>query len=216
MARQSDAVISAILNLVDTGEIAPGEEINEDLLAKQLNVSQTPIREAIIKLEAQGLLQRKPRKGAALFKPDLHEFLSILEVHAQLEGQAAGLAARRLSKEKGELLEKAVQSCEHHAGRLGDNDPDAYYQLNLGFHGLVAEASGNDCLVQLIKTNARKLMAYYRARYRFAGVISDSAHEHRQIATAILDRNVEDAQNLMAAHVQFDQVTAMDLLVLLE
>jgi len=67
----------------------------------------------------------------------------------------------------------------------------------------------------MIATNARKLMAYYRARYRYPGTIAASATEHRHIARLILDRDAPGADALMAQHVQSDQVTAMDLLAAL-
>lgn len=67
----------------------------------------------------------------------------------------------------------------------------------------------------MIKTNARKLMAYYRARYRYVGAIAASASEHREIADLIIARDAQAAEERMAQHVQFDQVTAMDLLAAL-
>lgn len=216
MGNQTDAVIDAVLSQIDGGLLHPGDLIDEDALVATLGISRTPLREAILKLEAQGLILRQPRKGAAVFKPTLKEFLSILEVHAKLEGQAAGLAARRLSAETGRALEASVAACEAHHATLEEAQPADYYQLNIGFHRVVAEATGNAFLFEMIKANARKLMAYYRARYGFPGVIAASVRDHRAIATAILDRDTATAEDLMLRHVQFDQVTAMDLLVIFE
>ena len=215
MAGQTDSIIKTVLDWIDRGRLLPGDEVEEAALVAEFGVSRTPVREALLTLEAQGLVRRLPRKGAVVFKPTLEEFLAILEVHAKLEGQAAGLAARRLSVAGGKALEAAVLACEDHAARLGDAEPDQYYQHNLRFHATVAEASGNPFLVEMIKTNARKLMAYYRARYHYAGAIGLSAFEHRAIATAITARKADEAEALMRAHVQFDQVTAMDLLAAL-
>ncbi|MGH1575816.1 GntR family transcriptional regulator [Planktotalea sp.] len=212
MSGQSETVITNILRQIDDGVLDPGDVIAEDALQMRLGISRTPVREALLKLEALGLVQRLPRKGAIVFKPSLEEFLAILEVHAKLEGQAASLAARRLSPTRGKALENAVLACETHQINKGESDTAAYYQLNLTFHAAVAEAAGNEFLYEMVKSNARKLMAYYRARYKFRGVIKASAHEHRQISTAILDRRADDAEDLMARHVHFDQVTAMDLL----
>ena len=215
MAGQTDTLITAIMDWIDIGRLNPGDPIDEAALAAEFGTSRTPVREAILKLEAMGLIRRHPRKGATLFRPTLEEFLAILEVHSRLEGQAAGLAARRLSKSGAEALEAVVAACEDHAARHGDGNPDGYYQLNLRFHETVALAAGNPFLHEMVKTNARKLLAYYRARYRFAGVIAASAAEHRQIARLITDRDSVGAEALMARHVQFDQVTAMDLLAAL-
>ena len=108
MAGQTETVISAILGAIESGALNPGDMIEEQVLSERHGVSRTPIREALIKLETAGLVQRLPRKGAVVFKPTLEEFLAILEVHAKLEGQAAGLAARRLSPVYAKLLEAAT------------------------------------------------------------------------------------------------------------
>lgn len=215
MAGQTEQVLNAILHDIESGVLTPGGGLDEADLVARHNVSRTPVREAFIQLEAIGLIRRLPRKGAVLFKPTLEEFLAILEVHARLEGQAAGLAARRLSPEQATALEEVVAACEVHARDKGDGAPDAYYQLNLRFHATVAMGSGNPFLVEMIKTNARKLMAYYRARYRYPGSIAQSAREHREIAELIFAHKRDEAEAAMIAHVQFDQVTVMDLLAAL-
>jgi DNA-binding GntR family transcriptional regulator len=215
MAGQTDTILNAIFERMDCGALTPGDVIDEQGLMEEYGVSRTPFREALLRLEAAGLVTRLPRKGAAIFKPTLAEFLAILEVHANLEGQAAGLAARRISPSGAAALEAAVAACEDHAARFGDGEPDHYYQLNLRFHETVAITAGNPFLLELIKTNARKLIAYYRARYAYSGVITASAREHRQIAGLITARRPEEAAEAMRRHVQFDQVTAMDLLAAL-
>ena len=204
-------LVQVLVGEIDLGRLNPGDVLDEAELSAAHGVSRTPVREAILYLEALGLVRRLPRKGAAVFRPTLEEFLAILEVHSKLEGQAAGLAARRLSKAGAAGLEAAVAACERHVAEKGDGDPDGYYQLNLRFHAAVAEASGNAVLLDALKTNARKLLAYYRARYRYAGVIGASAAEHRAIAGLIAGRQSEAAEAAMQRHVQFDQVTAMDL-----
>jgi DNA-binding GntR family transcriptional regulator len=215
MAGQTETLIETILQWIDIGRLKPGDLIDEAALVAEFSVSRTPVREALLQLEAVGLIRRHPRKGATLFRPTLEEFLAILEVHAKLEGQAAGLAARRLSTGWAARLEAAVLACEAHAAEKGDSDPDGYYQLNLRFHETVALAAGNPFLTEMIKTNARKLLAYYRARYHYAGAIAQSAREHREIARLIEARDADAAETLMQRHVQFDQITAMDLLAAL-
>ncbi|EEW26516.1 GntR family transcriptional regulator [Rhodobacter ferrooxidans] len=215
MLNHPDSLLHTILTWIDLGRLNPGDVIEEHSLVEEFGISRTPVREAFLQLEAMGLIKRLPRKGAVVFRPTLPEFLAILEVHSKLEGQAAGLAARRLSIAGAEALEAAVRACEAHVARHGDSDPDAYYQLNLQFHENVAMAAGNPFLTEMIKTNARKLLAYYRARYAYAGAIATSAREHRAIAELILSRDSAGAEAMMQRHVQFDQVTAMDLLAML-
>lgn len=215
MAGQTEQVLNAILDGIDAGRLNPGDLIEEATLMESHNVSRTPVREALLQLETTGLIRRLPRKGAVLFKPTLEEFLAILEVNMRLEGQAAGLAARRLTPANAAALESAVAACEAHAATLGDAEPDAYYQLNLHFHKTVAMSGGNPFLLDLVKTNGRKLLAYYRVAYRYPGAIANSAAEHRTIATLITSRRIDEAESLMTRHVGFDHVTVMDLMAAL-
>ncbi|MFZ2100416.1 MAG: GntR family transcriptional regulator [Oricola sp.] len=212
MAGQTETVIEAILTAIDEGRIGPGDAIDEQSLIEQHGVSRTPVREALIRLETAGLVQRHARKGAVLFKPTLEEFLGIIEVHARLEAQAAGLAARRLTPDLARELEAIVQACEKHAAEFGSSRPAEYYQLNLRFHEVIARAAGNPFLVDLIKTNARKLMAYYRARYRYPGSVEASAKDHRAIAALIATHRREEAEAAMETHFNYDRGTVMDLL----
>jgi len=215
LAGQTETILNAVIAGIDSGRLNPGDVIEETPLMRAHQVSRTPVREAFIQLETLGLIRRLPRKGAVLFKPTVQEFLAIQEVHAKLEGQAAGLAARRFSSEQAGALEAAVRACERHAAEKGDREPDAYYRLNMRFHEVVAVTSGNPVLVAMIKTNARRLMAYYRARYRYPGSIAQSAAEHRDIAGLITAHQRDTAEKTMQAHVLFDQVTVMDLLAAL-
>ena len=94
---QIPVLVQQVLTRIDLGQLNPGDLLDEAELSETFGVSRTPVREAILYLEALGLVRRLPRKGAMVFRPTLEEFLAILEVHAKLEGQAAGLgpAAQR-------------------------------------------------------------------------------------------------------------------------
>lgn len=215
MGSQTDQIVDRIVREIELGTLMPGDVLEEKALVTQFGVSRTPVREALLQLDALGILRRKPRGGAEVFKPNLEEFLAILEVNAKLEGHAAGLAARRLSAEDGRALEQAVRACENHLTEHGDGEPDRYYLANLNFHRLVAVSAHNPVLLETIKINARKLLAYYRARYRYKGSIPKSVLEHRKIAELIMDRDSVAAEEMMVTHVMFDSVTAMDLIAVL-
>jgi DNA-binding GntR family transcriptional regulator len=215
MGSQTDQIAEHIISEIEQGRLSPGDVLEERTLVAAFGVSRTPVREALLQLDAIGILKRKPRGGAEVFRPNLEEFLAILEVHAKLEGHAAALAARRLSMDEAKRLEAACAACDAHLAEHGDGQPDAYYQRNLEFHRTVAIAAHNPVLLELIKTNARKLLAYYRARYRYKGSIAKSAAEHSALAALILDRNAVAAEEMMVKHVMFDSVTAMDLIAVL-
>lgn len=210
--RQTAAVIDLILNRIDDGALLPGDPVNEKDLMDTCGVSRTPVREALIQLEADGLIVRNARKGPQLFNPTVEEFLAILEVHASLEAHAAELAAKRITDRLGAMLKDSVAKC---SALAADPPPEAhghYYALNLRFHEIVALASGNPYLVEMIKLNARKLMAHYRLRYRTPGTIQTSAMEHAEIGAFILSRRPEEARAAMIRHFNYDRETVMHMI----
>jgi DNA-binding GntR family transcriptional regulator len=215
MSNQTDMIVAHIVKRIEDGTLSPGDVLEEKALVSEFGLSRTPVREALLQLDAVGILRRKARGGAEVFQPTLEEFLAILEVHAKLEGHAAALAARRMSADDAAALERACASCDHHVATLANTMPNAYYQHNLSFHKTVGLAAHNPFLMEMIRTNGRKLLAYYRARYAYKGSIPQSAIEHRKIAALIVDRDVAGAEEAMVRHVTFDSVTAMDLIAML-
>lgn len=212
MAGQTGTVVDLIIAMIDGGELLPGNAVDEKEMMRLCGVSRTPVREALIRLEAAGLIQRHARKGAVIFQPTVAEFLTILEVHANLESFAAGLAAQRITDDLKAELKANVEACERHAADHGNAQPSGYYQLNLQFHEIVVRAARNDVLADMVKTNARKLMAYYRMRYRNPGASELSAQEHAQIAEHILAHRVVEAATAMLEHFNYDRPTVTNLI----
>lgn len=212
MAGQTEAVIERIIAQIDAGIALPGCAIDEKEMMRLCGVSRTPVREALIRLETSGLIERQPRKGAVIFQPDAETFLAILEVHADLESFAARLAAQRITDDLKDELRRSVTACTEHAETRGNSDPAGYYQLNMQFHEIIVRAARNDVLTDMVKTNARKLMAYYRLRYRHVGASHTSAEQHATIADHILAHRSEEAAAAMLGHFNYDRQTVMDLL----
>ena len=212
MAGQTESVIALIIAQIDSGEVLPGNAIDEKELMRLCGVSRTPVREALIQLETDGLVQRNARKGVVIFQPTVEEFLAILEVHANLESYAAGLAAHRITDETKVELLATVSACETHVETYGSTQHAQYYQLNMKFHETIVRAANNAVLMQLVKTNARKLMAYYRNRYRHPNAAQSSAKDHALIATHIIEHRSTEASAAMMEHFNYDRQTVMDLI----
>ncbi|MEM7521626.1 MAG: GntR family transcriptional regulator [Pseudomonadota bacterium] len=210
--RQTQTVSDTIMAQIDDGSLLPGDQIDERELMAACGVSRTPVREALIQLEADGLVVRNARKGVRLFQPSTEEFLAILEVHANLEAHAAELAARRISDETATVLRDSVAACVAFVQKRTAKDHAGYYGLNLRFHEVIADASCNPFLIDMIKLNARKLMAYYRLRYRTPGAIETSAQEHVEIAALILDGDASAARQAMMDHFNYERETVMHMI----
>ncbi len=209
---QAASVGDTIITWIDGGRILPGDWIDEKHLMESCGVSRTPVREALIQLEADGLLVRHPRKGMHLFQPSVEEFLAILEIHANLEAHAAELAALRISPAQLTILQSSADACSECLASGNLEDHAHYYSLNLRLHAAIADASANPFLIDLIKLNARKLMAYYRLRYRTPGAIEQSVQEHVAIAEFIADRDPDGARAAMMAHFNYNRETVMHML----
>lgn len=209
---QTELVIQTIQERIDAGDLLPGGDLDESLLAQELGVSRTPVREALIRLESLGLIVRHPRRGAKVFRPDAGQFLQILEIHAELESQAAELAARRITDIGKQALIKANSDCIRHFEQFKEGHPAEYYQCNVRFHGAIVDSVGNPFLEQMVKNTARKLMAYYRARYHFGGAIEDSVKEHQAITDFIVAKDSAGARRAMRAHFDYGLDTITDLL----
>ena len=210
--KQTDAVAQTILHRIENGSLMPGDLIEEKDLIEACNVSRTPVREALIQLEADGLVVRHPRKGVTLFHPNTDQFLAILEVHATLEAQAAELAAERLSPEMANVIEECTRNCEAFAESVDPDQHTTYYNLNRLYHAAIADACCNPYLLEMIKLNARKLMAHYRLRYRTPGAIEKSAKEHREITDMICARDSAGARAQMLAHFNYERETVMHMI----
>ena len=210
--RQTDAVTQTILHRIENGSLMPGDLIEEKDLIETCNVSRTPVREAMIQLETDGLIVRHPRKGVTLFQPNTDQFLAILEVHATLEAQAAELAAERLSPDTEAVIESCTRACEAFAETADPDQHTTYYDLNRVYHAAIAEASCNPYRLEMIKLNARKLMAHYRLRYRTPGTIEQSAQEHRAITDSIRARDSAAARTQMLAHFNYERETVMHMI----
>ncbi|MEP2890302.1 GntR family transcriptional regulator [Tateyamaria sp.] len=210
--KQTASVTDTIIAWIDRGDLLPGGQIDEKHLMDICGVSRTPVREALIQLEADGLMVRHPRKGIRVFEPTVEEFLSILELHANLEAHATELAALRISPTQKTELTQAVAACRDFASADQAGNHTEYYALNMQFHEVIALASANPFLIDLIKLNARKLMAYYRLRYRTTCAIETSVREHVTIAEYILNHDAKAARQAMADHFNYDRETVMHMI----
>lgn len=215
MGAQANQVRDDILNRVRARKLMPGDRIDESGLRERLNLSGTPVREALISLEASGIVQRIPRGGARITSLDLEGLMKIVEVLAEIEGAIAYRAARRISVQQAGILHKAAQACVDHAKR--QNQPrDGYYDVNLAYHEAMFVAAGNEYLRDVVYQVGNRLIGYLSARHNLPGQPQRSALEHVEICKAVLDANGDSARELMIQHVIFNDTLALDVLNIMQ
>ncbi|HHW57606.1 MAG TPA: GntR family transcriptional regulator [Clostridia bacterium] len=194
-----DVVFDYMKNAIITGKLQPGERLMEVQLAEKLGVSRTPVREAIRKLELEGLVVMVPRKGAYVADLDAKDLLNVLEVRSSLEGLAASLAAERITDEEIEKLKKIV---EEFRLKMEEGDNEALVKLDKEFHDLIFAASRNDKLMQIMN-NLQEHVHRFRVKY-----INDEKkakkiyQEHKKIAEVITSRDTEAARRWAEKHIR--------------
>lgn len=194
-----DVVFNTLRQAILTGELKPGERLMEIHLANKLGVSRTPIREAIRKLELEGLVTMIPRRGAEVAQITEKSMNDVLEVRRALDSLCVELACERITQEDTERLGLACEAFEA-AVRTGDIKKIARADVEL--HDIIVQATGNQRLVQLINNLSEQMY-----RYRFEYIKDSTQHqrlidEHRMIYESIVKKDKEAASQ--AAHVHID------------
>lgn len=193
-----DVVFQTLRQAIITGEFAPGERLMEISLAERLGVSRTPVREAIRKLELEGLVVMIPRKGAEVAKITKERLRDVLEVRCALEELAATLACQRIDEAGKERLknchEEFIQAVEQgDALEIANQDET--------FHECIFEATGNDRLLQIVH-NLKEQMYRYRMEYvKDASYRKELVAEHEKLLGAILGGDTETAKEVMRHHI---------------
>jgi DNA-binding GntR family transcriptional regulator len=187
-----------IENSILSNEFRPGEKLDEMVLATRFGVSRTPVREALMQLDAIGLIEIRPRRGAVVIDPGPHRVFEMFEVMAELEGLAGSLAARRLDKASRDAIAATHSHCEQSAGA---GDSDAYYYDNEKFHRAIYAASRSDFLEEQCAQLHRRLRPYRRLQLRVRNRLSTSFSEHCAIVDAIFAGDGEEARRLLRGHV---------------
>lgn len=204
-----EVVFNSIRGAIISGVLKPGERLMEVQLAEKMGVSRTPIREAIRKLELEGLVVMIARKGAYVADLSIKNITDVLEVRAALEGLASGLAALRMTEEEIKDLELTAR---HFEQAMNSNDVEGIIQTDIEFHEKIFKATRNEKLLQLTNSLMEQVQRF-RVMYLNKAIKSTNLiKEHYKIAEAISKRNREMAENISKIHIQNAEKDMMRLL----
>ena len=193
-----DVVFNTLRQAILTGELKPGERLMEIHLANKLGVSRTPIREAIRKLELEGLVKMIPRRGAEVAQITEKSLQDVLEVRRNLDALCAELACERISNEEIAALEAA---CKEFEEATQTKDARIIAAADVALHDIIIKATNNNRLVQLVNNLAEQMY-----RYRFEYIKDYSMHgrlveEHRIIFEAIQKKDKVTAAAAAVTHI---------------
>ncbi len=190
-----DVVFNTLRKAILTGQLKPGERLMEVHLANRLGVSRTPIREAIRKLELEGLVIMIPRRGAEVARITEK---SLKEVRRALDALSVELACDRIVEAD---LERLREACRNFEQVAKEADASVIAKADVALHDIIVEATGNRRLQQLVNNLSEQMY-----RYRFVYIQEESRHdnlvaEHREIYESIVSRDKERASAAAKLHI---------------
>lgn len=178
-------------------------------LANKLGVSRTPIREAIRKLELEGLVLMIPRKGAEVAEITEKSLRDVLEVRRALEELAVQLACEKITKEEIRELERVAKEFQQ---VVKSRDITEIAEVDVCFHDIIYTATDNQKLIQLLN-NLREQMYRYRVEYlKRDGVFPQLIAEHEAIIRHIENNEKEKATEVMCRHIDNQVETVIDVI----
>jgi DNA-binding GntR family transcriptional regulator len=195
--KAAEKIRLAIEEAVGNGSLLPGDVINEAELSARYGVSRTPIREALLQLQAQGMLTSLPRSGMLVAKMDVPQLLAMWELLAELEGICARLACERMTPdERAEL----TRTHEESAVAVEAGDRDAWRTMNMTFHEVLYRGARNPYLRQEIMRMRSRTGAYREHAFAALGQIKTSWEQHAEMVDAINRRDEVAASQSMMRH----------------
>lgn len=203
-----DVVFNTLREAILKGDFAPGERLMEKQLAERMGVSRTPIREAIRKLELEGLVIMVPRKGAEVASITSKDISDVLEIRATLESLAVRLACKKMSQD---VLEELVKVNERFSKAAHEKDVETLIKTDVRFHDIIFNASDNEKLIQIIN-NLREQIYRFRVEYiykmeSYEGLVD----EHDEIVNALRSRESIEASTLALEHIEKQERRVLEL-----
>jgi len=177
--------------------LAPGDAISIERYVQLLKLSRTPVREAILRLEREGLIEIRPRQGTFVAPLDLRQIRELYGVRRVLEGEAARLAATRIPQEKIDLLLKELR---------GRSEPRSLFEKGQAVHALCAQHCGNQTLRQMIESVQDHFVRFRSLSLQIPRKLLSSHQEHLGILQALQAQDGAQAEQRMHQH--FDHAAA--------
>ncbi len=194
---RADAVFEKLENDILTGVYKKGDIVTESELSLALNVSRTPIREAIRRLEQEDLLKEMP-KGHVVVGISNEDILDIYDIRIKIEGEATRRCAEIITEEELSKMREAVELQEFYTAK---NQADKLKGMDSLFHDLIYKNCGSDIYQSILSTLHRKVQLCRKASFSGSDRAKDAIVEHREILTAIENKDGALAEQLMIKHV---------------
>lgn len=199
----SDVVFKQLQRAIVEGQLQAGEKISEPVLSREYGVSRSALREALTRLEACHLIERKPNVGARVVTLSREHLIEIYQIRESLEGLAAGLAAKNMRDEEIADLQELLQQ---HKSQIETDHTYFQKEGDMDFHFRIIKGSKNSRLIKLFSQDFYHLIRLYRYQFGMVSKRVPRAYtEHEYIVDAISQRDAEMAQFHMARHIRLSR-----------
>jgi DNA-binding GntR family transcriptional regulator len=198
LVRNASATATELIRgAIVEGRLAPGERLKEEELARELGISRTPIREALLVLSAEGLVDAAPNRGATVRAHTAQDLDDLYQLRALLEGIATRRAASRLTEAE---LSGLHASCERF-DRVADGDVGEIVRENIYFHNTILDAAASTRLAEMVRKTIELPLVYRSYIWYSPDQQRISVHYHWQIVRALAARDAERAELIMKEHI---------------
>ena len=193
-------VYEVLREAILTGKLDPGEKIIEVKIAEELNVSRTPVREAIRMLELEELIEIHPQKG--IFVAGIEskkEIDNIFEVRAELEALAVRLAAANLTDQQKSQLKTHLMELET---ATSQQNLEKCIEVDIAFHQIIYEAADNRWLQKVLDTLFEQITRFRSQSFSRRGRMDEAFKEHQELYNALEDNDIKQAEEIVRCHIE--------------
>lgn len=204
-----DVVVESIRQAIISGQFPPGMRLMELQLAEEMGVSRTPVREAIRKMELEGLVVMIPRRGAYVADISIKDINEVYEVRTALDVLSAGLAAERIDKSE---IQEMRELLAEEAALVEARDYPKIIDNDTAFHDVIYRTSGNTRCMNIISNLREQITAIRGRSMPYPGRVEIMLKEHRAIFDAIAAGKVEKAQEAVRTHMENAEQTLLKVI----
>ncbi|MDX1414944.1 MAG: GntR family transcriptional regulator [Candidatus Promineifilaceae bacterium] len=198
----TDRVYELLRTDIRNNQMLPGTQLYEAAIARELGISRGPVREALLKLAGEGLVDIIPRRGAVVSSLTWKEFIDAYQIREALETLAVRLATPLLSAEDLIILTQLHEQTTAHAH---NEEADAFFEANERFHHFFVDRSGNQKLIDLYRPLADQIRRYRMRSLTVRGGLVRSCAEHEAIVDAVRTKEADLAARKMKEHIQIPE-----------
>jgi DNA-binding GntR family transcriptional regulator len=198
------SVVDILRDSIISGDLKLGEALSERALAEKLQVSKTPVREALGQLRLEGLVRVYPQRGAYVFTPNAIEVIEMCELRQALEAAALKMSIERNPEQTRVMLSKIVDRMEK---ATSQQDRKAYLHEDTLFHRSFFHCCGNQLMLQTYEMHTGKISALRTHLARLPNHTDMSFEEHSQIADAVACRDTQMALSILDTHIGRTRLT---------